>query len=385
MGPLTDMTDSAGLDGIGASIVAFCRFARANGVSSGTQQTMAALEVAKIVGVEERRVFSSALRAALCSSKEEWDTFEKLFDAFWNFPDDRLRPASRESQQPSKPVTGEQPAGSRALIGRPDGDSSPLEGEGKMVVGASAQQRLTKTDFSDVPQTDLAALEQLSLRLLRRMSRRMSRRLKARTVADQVDLRRSIRRSIGSGGNPIRLAYKGRKPQKSKLVIFLDVSGSMNLYSLFLLRFAYALQKHFKRVDTFLFSTSVCEVSDALRAQRLSDALGRLSQKASDWSGGTKIGESLSSFSRMRGRRVLSRNAIFVILSDGWDTGEPELLRAELRVAKRRVQKLVWLNPLLGLKEYAPTTRGMSAALPYIDVFAPAHNLESLLALERLL
>jgi uncharacterized protein with von Willebrand factor type A (vWA) domain len=138
-------------------------------------------------------------------------------------------------------------------------------------------------------------------------------------------------------------------------------------------------------VDTFLFSTDVVEITDLLRTRDLPDALRGLSQRAAGWAGGTKIGESLRDFNRRHGRKLLSRNTVFIILSDGWDTGEPEMLAGELRVARRRVQKLIWLNPLLGLKDYAPVTRGISAALPYVDVFAAAHNLESLLALERVL
>ena len=163
------------------------------------------------------------------------------------------------------------------------------------------------------------------------MSVRLSRRLKIEAQADRVDLRRSIRRNISHGGDPIRLAYKGRKPQKKRLVIFLDISGSMNLYSLFLVRFAYALQKHFKRVNTFLFSTSVVEVSDLLRAASLSEAMGGLSHRAAEWSGGTRIGGSLRRIQSPHGRKILSRNTVFMILSDGWDTGAPEMLAAELR------------------------------------------------------
>jgi uncharacterized protein with von Willebrand factor type A (vWA) domain len=198
-----------------------------------------------------------------------------------------------------------------------------------------------------------------------------------------VDIRRSIRHNVTRGGDLLTLAYKGRKPQKKRLVILLDVSGSMNLYSLFLLRFAYAMQKHFRRVDTFLFSTIIVEVSDELRSPKLSVALSRLSRKVPEWAGGTKIGGSLQEFNRRAGRRVLSRNTSCVILSDGWDTGNPEVLAAELRKIRTRVQRILWLNPLLGLKDYHPITRGMSAALPFVDIFAPGHNLESLLALER--
>ena len=271
---------------------------------------------------------------------------------------------------------------SQYLIGQDAGQAKP-EAEGKTVAGASVRERLATVDFSQVPQNDLARLEELSMRLLRQMSLRLSRRLKSGYRPGPADLRRTIRRNLAHGGEPIVLAFRNKKPQKNRLLIFLDVSGSMNAYSVFLLKFAYALQRHFKQVDTFLFSTSVVEISDALRARRLSDALGKLSQLAAGWSAGTKIGASLRELNRLHSRKLQPGNTIFMILSDGWDTGAPEVLAAELKAIRRRVRKVIWLNPLLGLADYQPVTRGMSAALPHIDVFAPAHNLESLLALEK--
>jgi len=198
-----------------------------------------------------------------------------------------------------------------------------------------------------------------------------------------VDLRRTIRRSISRGGDPITLSFRNKKLQQDRLAVLLDISGSMNAYSLFLLRFAYALQKHFKRVDTFLFSTQLAEITPMLRSRDLTQALFSLGQVAAGWSGGTKIGESLRDFNVFHGRKLLTRNTLFLILSDGWDTGEPDVLEAQLAAIKRRVRKIIWLNPLLGMAEYKPLTRGMSTALPFVDVFAPAHNLESLLELER--
>jgi hypothetical protein len=143
------------------------------------------------------------------------------------------------------------------------------------------------------------------------------------------------------------------------------------------------LQACFPRVETFLFSTNIISISDLLRARSLPEALRRLSQRSAGWSGGTKIGESLHQFNRTYGKRVLTRGTVLMILSDGWETGDPKLLADEMRAARQRVFKILWLNPLLGLKDYQPLTRGMAAALPYVDVFAPAHNLESLLSLER--
>lgn len=366
------------------SVIEFCQFARVHGLTVGVQQTLAALEGTKAIGHMDRQVFAFALRAALTSSKQEWDLFLRLFEAFWTSSSQKPKPVSREAGA-AKLDAGQPNAGSQTLTRESIGDESSAEGDTNAVAGASAERRLQRMDFSNVPQDDLASLEELSLRLFRRMSLRLSRRFKIRELANRVDIRRTIRRSIPRGGDPIVLAFQGRKLLHHQLVIFLDISGSMSLYSLFLVRFAYALQKHFKRVDTFLFSTEVVEITNVLRTCNLHHALSGLSQKALGWAGGTKIGESLKDFHRRYGRKLLSRNTVFIILSDGWDTGEPEILAQQLRRISQRVQKLIWLNPLLGLKEYEPVTRGMAAALPYVDVFAPAHNLESLLALEKLL
>jgi hypothetical protein len=368
---------------LAAAIVDFSRFLRAYEFSADMRQTMTALEAAKTVDVSDQHVFVSILKTTLCSNQEEWERFPQLFRIFWGESQPRPRSTSGEYKGPSRGETGVQRDGSSVFFDRPSSQTAAQDGNARAVHGASAQHRLKKVDFSELPCDDQALLEEISLRLLRRMSLRLSRRLAISNRRSQVDLRRSIRRNITRGGEPFVLAYKGKKPKRNKLVILLDISGSMNFYSLFLVRFAYALQECFQRVHTFLFSTNVVEISDLLRTRYLPDALRRLSQRAAGWSGGTRIGDSLRQFNQSYGRKLLSRDTIFIILSDGWDTGEPELLASQLRTTKGRVQKILWLNPLLGLKDYQPITRGMAAVLPYVDVFAPAHNLESLLALER--
>ncbi len=366
--PLTNLTQS---------IVEFCRFARANDLPVGVKETLDCLNATQAIGIADREAFKFSLKTVLCSSKDEWDLFHDLFEAFWHGAE--LGPhLSRK-----RPTTSSPEIKTAMTLGGQSGEADPKEGGGKAVWGASAQERLQKTDFSQIPQTDLPALEEISLRLLKRMALRLSRRLKIVSSRAQVDLRRTIRHSIGRGGDPMNLSYRGKKLQQDRLVILLDISGSMNPYSLFLVRFAYALQKYFRRVDTFVFSTHLAEITHALRTRELRDALQSLSQQAAGWSGGTKIGESLRDFTLLHGKKVLSRNSLVVILSDGWETGEPDLLAAELAGIKRRARKLIWLNPLLGMEDYQPLTRGMNVALPYIDVFAPAHNLESLLQLER--
>jgi len=370
---------------LAAVVVEFCRFLRENGVPATERQAMTALEAARSIDVLNRQTFSFALQTALCSTSEEWERFPGLFGEFWGEQRPRPQTGSLEDRQRSRKSRQRHDGNSTVLLDGPANEAAVREGDANAVFGASAQQRLKKMDFSDVPCDDLPQLEELALRLLRRMSLRLSRRLRIGNWTERVDVRRSMRRWISCGGEPLILAYKRRKPRKTRLVILLDVSGSMNFYSLFLVRFAWALQKCLARVDTFLFSTEITPVSNLLCTHHLAEALRALSQRPAGWSGGTKIGESLLQFSQEHGRRLLSRDAVFIILSDGWDTGKPELLAAQLKALKRKVSRLVWLNPLLGLKDYRPVTRGMAAALPYVDVFAPAHNLESLIALERYL
>jgi uncharacterized protein with von Willebrand factor type A (vWA) domain len=367
-----------------AAIVEFCRFAREHGLAGGVKETLDCLQAADAVGVADRQTLRIALRAVLCGSKDDWDLFDELFDDFWRTRREKHSAPSGDRQRPKQPADdwSRAQSGTIELIGAST-KAHPEDGEGKAVTGATAVERLRRVDLSRISQRDVPELERLSLRLLRQMSARLSRRLKAMQPRGPVDLRRTLRRSISRGGEPFNLSRKGRRRQRARLVILVDVSGSMNPYSLFLVRFAYALQKHFKRVNTFLFSTQLTEITAALRTRNLPEALQALSQEPSGWSGGTRIGESLRDFNHRYGRRLLSRDTMFMILSDGWDTGEPEVVAGELSAIQGRSRQVIWLNPLLGIEGYEPLTRGMSAALPFIDVFAPAHNLESLLELER--
>jgi uncharacterized protein len=373
-----------GGDGTVKTLVEFCRFARANGLTTSTKETLGCLQALRTVRITDLHTLKFALRAVLCSSKDDWDSFDDLFAAFWHGV------AARQGGNPRKPgdrVLREQATeekGKASWVLGANGVDSGVEpkSEAKTITGASAYERLRKVDFSQVPQHDMADLERISQRLLRQMSSRVSRRLKPRKSRGQVDLRRTIRLNVSRGGEPIDLCHRARRLQPPRLVILLDVSGSMNLYSLFLLRFAHALASRSRRVDAFIFSTCLIEITNLLRASRLTDTLEALSESTAVWSGGTRIGASLLEFNCTYAKKLLSRRTYLIILSDGWDTGEPELLSHELRAIKRRVNRLIWLNPLLGLPDYEPVTRGMSAALPYIDVFAPAHNLDSLLDLE---
>jgi uncharacterized protein len=374
--PTSDLPGFQWLTGV----VEFCRFARDNGLGSGLKAVIDSVRAVGIVDHGRLDAFRYALRANLCSSKREWDLFDQLFDTFW-YGGRMDRPKQPIAPPGDSSLNAPNSKGIHLMLGHPA--SRGFEARRKTISGASAIDRLSKVDFSEVTQDDLAELEHLSERLLRRISLRLSRRQKLSHLRGGIDLRRTIRAGTGYGGEFIDLRYKDRRSQPPRLVILLDVSDSMNPYSLFLFRFAYALGKHFDRVSCFVFSTRLVDVSKTLKARDLANALRELSGITTFWSGGTKIGSSLQEFNRGFGRRMRSTNTCVLILSDGWDTGEPDALVAELKTLKQRSKKLIWLNPLLGLAHYEPVTRGMRAALPYIDVFAPAHNLQSLLELER--
>ncbi|HEY5029985.1 MAG TPA: VWA domain-containing protein [Candidatus Angelobacter sp.] len=367
--------------GLDRTIVEFCRFARASGIAAGVKETLDAVRAASAVGIADRENLKFALRAVICSAKADWDVFDAIFDEFWSGAASGKKLDRDKRNRNVREQESQQENAELVAMGQSGAALAEIE-DGKAVMGATAHERLKKADFSEVKHGDLAELERISLRLMQQMSLRLSRRIRNMALQGRVDLRRTIRRSISRGGDPIDLCFRKRKLQQLKLVIALDVSGSMNPYSIFFVRFAYALQKYFKRVGTFLFSTQLTEITSTLRARQLQDALESLAGQAAGWSGGTKIGDSLQKLVRLHGRRLFSRDTVFVVLSDGWDTGDPAILAEELGGIRRRVRKLIWLNPLLGMADYQPITRGMSAALPYIDVFAPAHNLESLLNLE---
>ena len=342
------------------TVIEFCRFARANGLSSTTQESLDGLRALRTLRQIDLDIFKFSLRTALCSSKEDWELFDNLFDTFWGT---RMRKTETQARRPCSTLFANGQHGNenplQTLIQRGAVSQSDTVETEKAVSGASSIERIQRLDFSQISQADLAVIDRIALRLLRRMSLRVSRKLRPACIRGVIDLRRTIRSSIERGGEFIERKYRRRKLERARLVILLDVSHSMNPYSLFLFKFAYSLSRHCGKVASFVFSTSLVDASEALRALRLSDALKVLSQAATVWSGGTRIGSSLHDFNRLYASKLLRSKTVVVILSDGWDTGEPEDLVAELKVIKRRARKIIWLSPLLGLDEYVPITRGM--------------------------
>jgi uncharacterized protein with von Willebrand factor type A (vWA) domain len=366
----------------------FLRLLRGNGFPVGIEEAVDAGRLARDSGFADRNGFRLAMRALLCSSRLDWRRFDELFDLHWhdrgrkhavrsNRPDQRTAPAI------ASPAAGP-PAGPASEVQRGiDGDGPPGGGAQR---GASASEVLAATDLRHINDADaMRRVEDLTERLAARMRYRITRRHRLRRKGRKLDLRRTIHRSIQFGGEPLNPVFRRRRAKPVRLVLILDASGSMNLYSSFFVRFVRGIIGSFRESEAFVFHTRLAHISPALRERDLDRALERMAILASGWSGGTRIGESLRRFNDEYAAKIINSRTIVVIMSDGYDTGEPGELGEQMRRLKRRARRIVWLNPLIGWDGYQPVARGMAAALPHIDLFAPAHNLESLMALEQAL
>jgi uncharacterized protein with von Willebrand factor type A (vWA) domain len=215
--------------------------------------------------------------------------------------------------------------------------------------------------------------------LVWRLDQRLTRRVvRAPKRTGYLDLRRAVRGNMKYGGEILKLAWRRRKSKPRPLVVICDISGSMEAYSRLFLHFIYALAQETRRIEAFVFGTRLTYITPALRQGDVDTAVQKMSELVLDWSGGTRIGGSLRTFNYRWSRRVLGRGAVAVIISDGWDRGDLDLLEREMGRLRRSVSRLIWLNPLSGAPDYQPLAGGIQTALPYVDDFLPLHNLMSL-------
>jgi uncharacterized protein with von Willebrand factor type A (vWA) domain len=351
----------------------FPTFLHANGFAVGAGAGMEVLRVARQVGVLDPDVLRWSLRALLCGRAEEWRRYDKLFDAWFLPANQWQRPGQIDS--PHGFLSGEQPQGPASARER---DDETLE-EIRPRQAASRQARASSTDFRELMQREhLLELEALVRRFARQLRYiRLRREARARH-GRRLDLPATIRRSVASGGTPFHLQWKDKRRVRPRLALLIDVSRSMVQYSFFYLRLARALAAEMPDVHSYIFHTHITSVSQALNDPDPARAQERLHVLAEGWAGGTRIGESLAQFNREHAARVVNSRTGVVILSDGYDTGDSAVLAGTLAQLRRRARRLVWLNPLLDQPGYEPISAGMQAALPHLDLLAPAGDLASL-------
>jgi uncharacterized protein with von Willebrand factor type A (vWA) domain len=386
----TEERHSPVADAIGLRLAGFARTLRDNGFAVGFAEERDALAILASPAGVRPAALKPAFRALFAATRSDWQRFDEIFDAYWlgrgmrRFHSAIAAPAG--AAKPARrlpPAGGDIEAGDTAEASDTDGDNdNPADGRGRQRVASNAEA-LASADMRHVVDPDeIAAVHALAARLARAMRARLVRRERARRSGRRLDIRRTIHRSVSHGGTPLDLVWRRRKIKPLRLVILLDASGSMNPYTPFFVRFIHGVVDAFREAEAFVFHTRLAHVSDSLRERDVERAIDRLSLMASGIGGGTRIGESLATFNRWHAARVIHSRTAVIIVSDGYDTDAPERLGEEMARLGRRCRRIVWLNPLIGWKDYSPEARGMQAALPHVDLFAPAHNLESLAALE---
>ncbi|MFT4665450.1 MAG: hypothetical protein ACI9RM_000979 [Ulvibacter sp.] len=363
------------------AFVGFAQLARYEGFAIGIQCTKDSISAALQQLWLDRDIFEHALMALFCKEEDERDAFSNLFKKFWRhrgtiIKDTTVHKNKRSSNASSK--------SSAVMLGKGDKDNENSGEESKTTSGANTDETLKRTDFSLLSEKQSEELDEISEKLVREMSLRIRRKRK-KAKKGQINIAESIRKNIQNGGTIIDLQRKDRKRDKFQLLILLDVSGSMDKYSFYLLKFLWALRSHFKQVEVFTFSTKLVRITDFISEKNMALALTQVSYNAKHWSSGTKIGQSLQTFNDQYAKKYMNGKTLTLILSDGLDTGELVLLENAIKQIKLRSKKLIWLNPLKGSKGYQPIQRGMKTALPSLNHFGSAHNFNSLLELENIL
>ena len=376
--------------GPAARMSGFMAHLRDNGLRLGVSETALALDALSAMAAFTPGDCRLALRPVCTGCKEEMDQFDALFDAFW-LDAGRVktrviptRPKSgRDDIRSSRDADG-MSSDSAGSATTPDGGEGEAEGDGEGKLIATEVRNLSRRDLRDLVRPDeIAEAETVARRLGEALRDRRSRRRIAARKGDKLHFRKTIRRSLSSGGEPLHLMRKKRPDRTRKIVALCDVSGSMTVYSKVFLAFIAGLMRADPTADGYLFHTRLVRITEVLRDKDAMRAIGRMSLMADGFGGGSKIGECLNRFAKTYAKRFVDARSVVLILSDGYDTGAPEMTSAALAQLRKRDCKIIWLNPLKGWRDYSPIAAGMAAAMPHLDMFAAANTLDNLAALER--
>lgn len=372
----------------------FMAHLRMNGYRTGPAETMDALAALGAVTATDPGTARLAMKTLLASGEDAWRGFDDLYDAYW-FNTGKQRQVEVKADQirtqaarPTlwQPDHGDELGGDdRASTddARPDAGDSESEGaDGRLI--ATRTDNLTRRDLRELMDEDgVRAAERAAERLARALRDRRSRRQKASHRGQRLDMRRILRASLACGGEPVDLYHRRRPEKPLKILALCDVSGSMTVYSRVFLAFLKGLIAVDTRADAYLFHTRLMRVTSALRDLDGLRAAGRLSLMAEGFGGGTDIAGSLSRFNEAYSAQAVGGRTVVIVVSDGYCTSPPEALAAALTRLRKRARRIVWLNPLLGWRDYAPVARGIAAALPHLDAHLPANTIDALGALEQ--
>lgn len=363
------------------NLIHFARYLRARGLPVTPDTSADLLQAVVIVGLQDAQDAYWALRSVAVTRPDHLGVFDQAWELFFG---------SGRIQESPQLDTNEFQTWRRNPVQRviapastESSDEDPKDVAEK--IGSSYAERLARRDFGDLTPEEQEIIRRLMARMIWQPAETLSRRWEPAGRSARPDLRRTLRNLVGNQADLLPLAYSAPRPRRRPLVVLADVSGSMERYVEMLLYFIHAARGRMGRVEAFVFSTRLTRITREVRQRDPRVALGRVSAAVHDWSGGTRIGECLETFNRQWSRRVVRGGPIGLIISDGWDRGDPDLLRNQMATFARSVHRVVWLNPLAGRKGYSPETRGMRTVLPFVDDFLPAANLTDLRDVVRLL
>jgi uncharacterized protein with von Willebrand factor type A (vWA) domain len=358
-----------------ANLLAFGRLLRRLGLDVHPGRMLDVAEALQYVDIRVRDEVYHACRALLVHRYEDLPIFDRAFDAFWN---NRRTKVVRDGEHDAlTPTPVEQNFSSVPRDSRLESPSVEHDAEAAAQPAWSDAAVLASKDFAEYTAEEMAVARRALARLVWSPGERRTRRW-VRGAGPRLDLRRALRQSLRTGGDVVSLPRRERRRRQRPIVLLCDVSGSMERYSRVLLQFAHAISRRHRRLEAFLFSTGLTRITTDLRVRGLDAAVASVSRSVPDWSGGTRIGESLRQFHVRWSRRVLHSSSVVLLISDGWDRGDPLVLRDQVSRLQRNCHRLIWLNPLIGTIDYAPLTRGLRAALPFVDDFLPARTLTNL-------
>jgi hypothetical protein len=370
----------AAADVLGQKLMEFCHLLRAYEIEVTASRIIDTFRALKAIDFFRRGDFYTVLESNLISQLSERELFHQLFLQFWRgptwagIPDPCLPGWEDECALPPPAMQN-----SRLQLESVDGGNEPDDTQPpRSLTMYSPTERLSRKDFGKMSEQELRQVQRLISSMAQQMATVLSRRQKARKKAHGIDASRTLRHSLRYGGEVVQLMRRGPKIGKTKMVLLCDVSGSMDVYTKFLLQFLYGVQNGLRGVETIVFSTRMSRITSLLRRRHIDAALELVSEAVHDWSGGTKIGQCLKEFNDTMAPNMVTSKTLVVLISDGWDTGDTAVLDAEMARLRSHAYRIIWLNPLLGNPTYQPLCKGMHTALPYVHDFMPVHSADSL-------
>ena len=365
-------------------VVAFSRALLSAGVEVNSGNLIDLVQSLRYVDLSNRSDFYAAARATLVSRYDDLEPFDEVFRLFWEAADHGFLEAPNLTDDPREEAEIE-----GVLDGIENGDDAE---EGSVAneaqsnaVSYSPDEVLMGKDLAGMSDKEVEKARRIISAIVSIIANRRSRRRVPERRGPELDFRRTWRKNALYGRDGVALILRRRRIKKTKLMVLCDVSGSMDCYSQFLIQFIYALKREIRDVEVAVFSTRLTVISRLVKSKGVEASLREVSENVRDWAGGTDIGSCLREFNDRFARDMLRSRTVMIIVSDGWDRGDADLMRQEMERLRRRAHKLIWLNPLLGSPGYRPLCLGMKTALPYLNYFLPAHNLESLVQLAKTL